>query len=337
IAACTVPPVITCPADFHACPGVSTGPGNTGFASAIPGGPNCSPPLISFKDDVISSGPCVGATEINRVWTATDLSGNSKTCSFTITINRRTEICNGKDDDCDGLIDEGFDMDNDGVADCYDNCPTVSNPNQADSDCDGVGDACDVCPGGNDKIDNDNDGRPDCKYPPSFANIISAWKCSGGTKVQVCTRTNSGGYKTVCTYYAALQTHINYGGYLGPCGNANCNGNNLIQPETDEIQLKKYLDAPDFDPTSLSLNDMIVYPNPVREELNIEFEIPVNNGNIKLINAQGELIYIHPIKQSTGLVKLDLSKIVRTFNSGVYFVIFEDEDQRIIRKFTVID
>ena len=72
IAACTVPPVITCPADFHACPGVSTGPGNTGFASAIPGGPNCSPPLISFKDDVISSGPCVGATEINRVWTATD-------------------------------------------------------------------------------------------------------------------------------------------------------------------------------------------------------------------------------------------------------------------------
>ena len=51
-----------------------------------------------------------------------------------------------KDDDCDGLIDEGFDMDNDGVADCYDNCPLFPNPNQGRLDCDdGVGDACDVC------------------------------------------------------------------------------------------------------------------------------------------------------------------------------------------------
>jgi len=325
-------PMITCPANIVDSTGVDSCIKKVTFA--VSATDNCELAPLNYSHTSGSTFP-IGTTTVTV--TATDLSGNSKTCSFTITINRRTEICNGKDDDCDGLIDEGFDMDNDGVADCYDNCPTVSNPNQADSDCDGVGDACDVCPGGNDKIDNDNDGRPDCKYPPSFANIISAWKCSGGTKVQVCTRTNSGGYKTVCTYYAALQTHINYGGYLGPCGNANCNGNNLIQPETDEIQLKKYLDAPDFDPTSLSLNDMIVYPNPVREELNIEFEIPVNNGNIKLINAQGELIYIHPIKQSTGLVKLDLSKIVRTFNSGVYFVIFEDEDQRIIRKFTVID
>ncbi|MFH1399462.1 MAG: LamG domain-containing protein [Candidatus Woesearchaeota archaeon] len=32
------------------------------------------------------------------------------------------EVCNGMDDDCDGLIDEGFDQDQDGVADCYDIC-----------------------------------------------------------------------------------------------------------------------------------------------------------------------------------------------------------------------
>src|SRR5882672_97209 len=33
------------------------------------------------------------------------------------------EVCNGKDDDCDGEIDEGLDMDQDGVTDCLDNCP----------------------------------------------------------------------------------------------------------------------------------------------------------------------------------------------------------------------
>lgn len=39
------------------------------------------------------------------------------------------------------------DRDDDGVADADDNCPDVSNPDQADEDGDGVGDLCDNCPG----------------------------------------------------------------------------------------------------------------------------------------------------------------------------------------------
>lgn len=69
---CNVPPIIKCPADFAACPGVSTAPGNTGFATGQPGGPNCSPPIITHIDNIISQGPCAGSIEINRVWTATD-------------------------------------------------------------------------------------------------------------------------------------------------------------------------------------------------------------------------------------------------------------------------
>ncbi|GMV39564.1 MAG: hypothetical protein AMXMBFR64_12800 [Myxococcales bacterium] len=76
------------------------------------------------------------------------------------------EKCNGKDDNCNGVVDEGFpDTDKDGLADCLDtdddadgvpdesdNCPLVSNPTQADKDGDGVGDACDP--------DQDGDGDP---------------------------------------------------------------------------------------------------------------------------------------------------------------------------------
>ena len=38
------------------------------------------------------------------------------------------------------------DRDRDGVADEWDNCPRVANPDQQDNDGDGVGDACDRCP-----------------------------------------------------------------------------------------------------------------------------------------------------------------------------------------------
>lgn len=93
-----------------------------------------------------------------------------------------------------------------------------------DSDCDGVDDAYDVCPGIDDTVDNDHNGLPDCKYPPStIGQVISGWKCGGGTKVQMCKKTPSGGYQTVCTYYSTVYTYIKAGGYLGPCGSSSCN------------------------------------------------------------------------------------------------------------------
>jgi hypothetical protein len=53
------------------------------------------------------------------------------------------EVCDGLDNDGNAQVDEGYDADSDGRVDCFDNCPNVSNPMQADVDEDGVGDVCD--------------------------------------------------------------------------------------------------------------------------------------------------------------------------------------------------
>ena len=59
-------------------------------------------------------------------------------------------------DNCDNILEEGFDLDNDGITYCLDNCPATPNPTQSDLDLDGLGDACDPGTSINTVVDNLN-------------------------------------------------------------------------------------------------------------------------------------------------------------------------------------
>ena len=67
---CMTAPVIACPSIYFGCPGDDTSPENTGIATATPGDEGCENPLVSYADEIISEGPCNGAIEIHRLWTA---------------------------------------------------------------------------------------------------------------------------------------------------------------------------------------------------------------------------------------------------------------------------
>ncbi len=70
------------------------------------------------------------------------------------------EVCDGQDNNCDSAIDEGFDLDGDGVTSCAgDNCLDDANPGQEDGDGDGAGDVCDPFPcDADDDLDGDGVG-----------------------------------------------------------------------------------------------------------------------------------------------------------------------------------
>ena len=106
-----------------------------------------------------------GCTRPNGYKLASELIAISGDCNDTnVTINPGAiELCDGVDNNCNGVVDEGFDADGDGIPSCRDNCPTYANPEQKDLDLDGIGDACDNCPGHANptQADTNNDGIGD--------------------------------------------------------------------------------------------------------------------------------------------------------------------------------
>jgi thrombospondin type 3 repeat protein len=188
-----------------------------------------------------------------------------------------------------GRLDDGTvptDSDGDGVPDSSDNCPNVSNANQADSDGDGVGNACDNCPNvsNTNQADTDGDGVGNaCDNCPARANADQA-DTDGDGVGDVCDncRTNANpnqadvdgdGVGDVCdncpTTANANQADSNNNGIGDVC--------EVAPPKRCDVDNDKDIDVKDIDAILKANRQKATGPNDPRDA--------DGNGKINLIDA----------------------------------------------------
>ena len=198
------------------------------------------------------------------------------------------------------------------VTDAFGNsstCESTVSLQGPDLDCDLVANGCDLCTGGDDKIDNDNDGLPDCAFPPvNPTDLEELWKCglssTGEQKVWVC----HAPFQSICIDYSQVFTHVSFhhDDYLGPCFAIGCFFDSQEKPQNGIDGLaSEYVESKELQISCLALiNDLSINTDDVYETLKSSVDIEASVCDVVSVdmNVTEEDLLAALSKPSTFLV-----------------------------------
>ncbi|WP_170110444.1 T9SS type A sorting domain-containing protein [Flavilitoribacter nigricans] len=194
------------------------------------------------------------------------------------------------------------------AVDQYGNTSTVSRSitvnGGGDADCDGVPDNCDICPEGDDSVDNNGDGIPDCSQLLDYKDYSTDWKCSNN-KLYITHADEDGVYSTLCLNKNALPDHLSHGDWAGPYQScrqnaaAPVNGGNGTQ--LDAIQA-----------------ELTIFPNPARHEVKIQFGRQTPAATLRIMDVLGRVVYEKELSEGVDRISIDLNN--SPFENGTYLV-----------------
>ena len=307
----------------------------------------CGIGFLGLSQDAFS---CMDVGDNLVVLTAIDGNGNESTCEVTIGVIDVTPpsmICNNVTIEMDAsgnafvtpeMIDGGiYDacgllplyLDVDAFS-CYlgdynvvltatdvnfnqSTCEVVVSVVGVDEDCDTVHDACDLCNGGNDLIDNNMDGIPDCSQALAYDEYLESWQC-GKDKILVC---HYG--KTKCVKTKSIAGHLEHGDYVGPCNDANCG---------DELAIDNMSES------GITEVEFRIFPNPANNLIQVEANNLKGVDCMLFIQDQlGRLIMQRDVEEGRNSMNETID--VSGFVPGIYYVKMRDGEDSAVRKLII--
>ncbi len=215
------------------------------------------------------------------------------------------------DNDGDGLGDAcDPDDDNDGCLDEDDANPFVAS---GDADCDGVADDCDVCAGGDDNIDANEDGFPDCSQNLNYNDYSSDWKCAKN-KISICHNGN-----TLCISKNALNAHYNHGDVVGPCTNCAEENNGVVNipPHQEKV-----------------IYGLAIFPNPASQEVTIQVRESTLPTFVSMTDHLGRLIWSGTFQPGEINQKLSFGQM--SISEGLYTITAQSNGEYFTQRLIIV-
>ncbi|MCB0565982.1 MAG: T9SS type A sorting domain-containing protein [Phaeodactylibacter sp.] len=274
----------------------------------------------------------------NSGLTATDASGNDNNGILTNgPVWKSSPVA---PDNCDNILEEGFDLDNDGITYCLDNCPATPNPTQSDLDLDGLGDACDPSTSINTVVDNLNNYIGGIgihsgieKALTSRLSQVAIKFCRGQNPDVIITQLNSiihyvqhhsgGQIPEADADYLIAQIQALIAAIQA--GTVKCETEGAPTPPSGVFPQTANAESPGFD----------LYPNPTTGSITLDLQnYQEQEVSITIHNAFGQQVFF----QMEGILKvpsINLDLTEQPLPNGVYFLSVIAEGERQVKQFVL--